>query len=179
MSLKLRRDWRPQTCGTQGEVVAVQACLDSGIAIHFFNVPIKTRFHRSTFLCDIVTCPNQTWNPKALPLVVAECQGEFHYRTFGGRPAVRQQQKDQAKRNSLIAEGYRYCEATRREILTGIEDSERVLRKETGRKNKNLPGHILLDRIIRCWDDEWWMRSDFYMEATKQLPALAENYDEN
>ena len=174
-NLRVRRDWHPKSSGTQGELIAVQACQDAGIAIHFFNVPIKTRFHRSTFLCDIVTCPNQTWSPKALPLIAAEIQGEFHYKTWGGRPAVRQQQKDEAKRNSLIAEGYRYCEATRREILTGIEDSERILKKASSRKTKNLPGHILLDRILRAWDDDYWFKSDFYRESVAGREFLLEN----
>jgi hypothetical protein len=83
-----------------------------------------------------------------MPQIVAEVQGEFHYKTWGGRPAVRQGQKDEVKRNCLIAEGFRYVECTRQEALRTPE--------------------LLLDRIMRAWDDEYWFHSTYYREAKAQ-----------
>lgn len=139
---------RPKSSGTQGEEAEVIACQDGKINIRFYNVPIKTRFHRSTFLCDLVTEPNQVWTDRFMPLIVGEIQGEFHYKTWGGRPAVKQGQKDLVKRNCLIAEGYRYVECTRKEALRQPE--------------------LLLDRIMRTWDDEYWFQSAYYREAKAQ-----------
>lgn len=143
-----RRNFHPKSSGTQGEEAEVKACQDGKINIRMYNVPIKTRFHRSTFLCDLVTEPNQTWTDKSMPEIVGEVQGEFHYKTWGGRPAIRQGQKDEVKRNCLIAEGYRYVECTRKEALRTPE--------------------LLLDRILRAWDDEYWFNTDYYREATEQ-----------
>lgn len=143
-----RRNIHPKSSCTQGEVAEVTACQDAKINIECFNVPIKTRFHRSTFLCDLVTLPSQVWMGKQMPRVVGEVQGEFHYKTWGGRPAIKQGQKDIVKRNCLIAEGFRYTECTRREALREPE--------------------LLLDRILRAWDDEYWFNTDYYREATEQ-----------
>lgn len=166
--------WKPKSFATQGENAAIAACLEADIRIRFYNVPIKTRFHRSTFLIDILTLPNQSWSARLMPYVAVEIQGELHQKTWGGRPAVRQQQKDEAKRNCLIAEGYRYVEATRREVLTGVEEYRRRKNFRAPKDSVLRPGHIVLDRIMRAYDDEYWFKCPYYVEATKMRPELVE-----
>ena len=176
----MSQSWRPKSSGTQGEKAAWAALEEGDFRKNIDNVPIKTKFHRSTFLVDALVLALQPWSKTTLPYIACECQGELHNHTWGGRPAVKQQAKDDAKRNSLICEGFRFAEATRREILTGWEESDRLKAKREHRKlgpSHNLPGHILLDRILRCYDNDYWFSSDFYLEAQAQRAGLMETVE--
>ena len=179
------RPHSPKSFGTQGENKQVAACQEAHIHIQCYNVRIHTRYHVTDFSCDLVTEPNQEWTDRFMPQIAGEVQGEFHFTTWGGRPAKHQADKDQVKRNCLIAEGYRYVEATRREVLTGIEESQRAEWRRLGIKRPHniyaqsvLPGHILLDRMLRAWDDEHWLHSRLYLEAVAQRPNLIEQSSE-
>ena len=98
-----RRNWKPKSSGTSGEIAMATALQNAGIPYRM-QVALKTRFKEYPFLVDFLI---PTLNVSKYLALVVEVDGALHFKTWRGKPAVRRMAKDEVKNECLRAEGYR------------------------------------------------------------------------
>jgi len=124
-----RRDWKPKSSGTSGEVALAKALQDNHV-LYRMQVPLKTRFKEYPFLVDFLIPSIDV--RKYLGLVV-EVDGALHFKTWTGKPAVRRQAKDAAKDECLLGEGYRVLRIRDDLVKRDPEEAIRQIREELAR----------------------------------------------
>ena len=121
--------WKPKSSGTSGEIAAMKAMQEAGIPFRW-QVGIKTRHSISTYLCDFLV-PSE--NPDKYLALIVEIDGGLHFRTWGGRPALRRMEKDRVKQTNLEAEGYRVLRITDKLVKNQPQEAIRMIKEELTR----------------------------------------------
>jgi len=120
---------RPPTNGSKGEVAMMQALQAAKIEFQW-QVPIKTRFSVSTFLCDFLIPMTYAYPELNRVGLVLEVDGGLHRHNWGGSPAKSRIDKDHAKDECLKAEGYRVLRVTDTEVKKDPDGVIARIRKE-------------------------------------------------
>lgn len=124
-----RRNWKPKSSGTLGELALMKALQDAKI-LYRTQVPLKTRFKEYPFLVDFLIPSIDV--RKYLGLIV-EVDGGLHRLTWTGKPAIRRMAKDDAKDECLRGEGYRVLRVTDILVKKKPDEAVRQIREELAR----------------------------------------------
>ena|SRR3990167_8812677 len=124
-----RRDWKPKSSGTSGEIAMMKALQDAKI-LYRSQVPLKTRFKEYPFLVDFLI---PSIDVKQYLGLCVEVDGALHRKTWTGKPAVRRMAKDDAKDECLIGEGYRVLRIRDDLVKRDPEEAIRQIREELAR----------------------------------------------